>query len=146
MKYGRREFINTMLGAGGIGGLASIFYPVFQFMIPPKISEPHVSSLKVGTVDEFPINSSKIVRFGRVPVILIRNDQDTFSALAATCTHLDCIVQYNQARKQIVCACHNGVFDLNGKNVSGPPPKPLTVYSVSIVDDQVIITEEKDLA
>lgn len=146
MKYGRREFINSLLGLGGIGGLASIFYPVMQFMIPPKITEPKVSSLKVGSVDEFPVNSSKIVRYGRTPVILIRSDIDTFKALAATCTHLDCIVQYNQDRKQIVCACHNGVFDLAGNNVSGPPPKPLTVYVVTIIDDQVVISEEKDLA
>jgi len=146
MKYGRREFINSMLGLGGVGGLASVLYPVFQFLIPPKVTEAHVSSLKVGTIDEFPINSSKIVRFGRVPVILIRQDQDTFKALEATCTHLDCIVQYNQARKQIICACHNGVYDLNGKNISGPPPKPLSTYTVSIIDDQVMITEEKDMA
>ncbi len=146
MKYGRREFINTLLGIGGLGGLASIFYPVFQFLIPPKVTEAQVSSLKVGAVGDFPVNGSKIVRFGRTPVILIRSDRDTFKALEATCTHLDCIVQYNQARKQIVCACHNGVYDLSGKNVSGPPPKPLGVYSVSIVDDQVLITEEKELA
>ncbi|NQV14900.1 Rieske (2Fe-2S) protein [bacterium] len=145
MKYGRREFINSLLGFGGIGGLASIFYPVFQFLIPPEITEAKVSSLKVGRVDEFPANSSKIVRFGRIPVILIRSDRDTFKALAATCTHLDCIVQYNQDRKQIICACHNGVYDLSGNNVSGPPPKPLTVYTVSIIDEQVVISEEKNI-
>ena len=146
MKFGRREFINSLLGIGGIGGLASIFYPVAQFLIPPVNNEPHVSSLKVGAVSDFPINGSKIIRFGRVPIILIRQDQDTFKALAATCTHLDCIVQYSKERKQIICACHNGVYDLSGKNVSGPPPKPLDVYTVSIIDDQVLITEAKGMA
>jgi len=146
MKFGRREFINAILGVGGIGGLASVFYPVFQFLIPPENTEPHVSSLKVGAVDEFPINSSKIIRFGRVPIILIRSESNIFKALEATCTHLDCIVQYNQERKQIICACHNGIYDLTGKNISGPPPKPLATYTVSIIDAQVVITEEKGVA
>ena len=144
MKYGRREFINSLLGLGGLGGLASVLYPVFKYLIPPEITEPQVSTLKVGSLAEFPENSSKIVRFGREPVILIRSEGEDFKALSATCTHLDCIVQYNQSRKQIVCACHNGVYDLTGRNVSGPPPKPLIVYAVTIIDDQIILSSDKD--
>lgn len=146
MNYGRREFINSLLGLGGVGGLASIVYPVFQYLIPPEITEPQVSSMKVGRLKDFPLNSSKIVRFGRTPVILIRSSAEEFKALGATCTHLDCIVQYNQARKQIICACHNGVYDLSGKNISGPPPKPLPEYLVSIIDDEVVLSELKNQA
>ena len=63
-------------------------------------------------------------------------------ALAATCTHLDCIVQYREDTKQIWCACHNGVYDLNGRNISGPPPRPLKIFDVKVVKDEIIITTQ----
>ncbi len=54
----------------------------------------------------------------------------------------NCIVQYKQDTKQIWCACHNGVYDLNGRNISGPPPKPLENYDVKVVKDEIIITTQ----
>ena len=48
-----------------------------------------------------------------------------YRALSATCTHLGCIVQYRSDLQEIWCACHNGLYDLNGRNISGPPPRPL---------------------
>jgi Rieske Fe-S protein len=141
MLIDRRKFLNTLLGIGGVGGILSVFYPVFSFLIPPKSSEPKVNSVKAGMNAEFPINSSKIIKFGRKPVILIKTEDNQLKALSASCTHLDCIVQYKQDTKQIWCACHNGTYDLNGRNLSGPPPKPLEEYDVKVVKDEIIITK-----
>lgn len=140
MKLDRRSFINLLLGLGGTGATAAIVYPVLSYLVPPKIREPKITSLKAGTTNEFALNSAKIIRFGRKPVILIRTDSGNFVALGATCTHLDCIVQYQAARKQIICACHNGVYDLQGRNISGPPPRPLDEFVVKIIDNEIIIT------
>lgn len=141
MSIDRRKFLNHLLGIGGIGGLLSILYPVLSFLNPPKTAEPKVNSVKAGLDAEFPINTSKIIKFGRVPVILIKTEEAQYKALAATCTHLDCIVQYKEDTKQIWCACHNGIYDLNGRNVSGPPPRPLEEYGVKIIKDEIIITK-----
>lgn len=140
MKFNRRKFINSLLGIGGISTVSSVIYPVLSYLSPPEVSEPKVTSIKVGSVNDFEINSAKIIKYGRTPLILIRKDSGEFAALAATCTHLDCIVQYNKDKKQIICACHNGVYDLKGKNLSGPPPKPLQEYLVQIIDDEIVIT------
>ena len=141
MSQTRRKFINTLLGIGSIGSLGAIFYPLFAYLIPPKIVEAKVKSAKIGTVSDFPPSSSKIVRFGRKPVIIVRTDQGEFSALEATCTHLDCIVQFKKETNQILCACHNGIYDIKGKNLSGPPPKPLGEFEVTIIDDEIVITQ-----
>ncbi len=141
MKLDRRKFLNMLLGFGGIGGILSVFYPVVSFLIPPKTTEPKVNSVKAGMNAEFPANSSKIIKFGRKPVILIKTDDNEYKALSASCTHLDCIVQYKNDTKQIWCACHNGIYDLNGRNVSGPPPRPLEEYEVKIVKDEIVITK-----
>ena len=81
-----------------------------------------------------------IVRFGSKPVLLVRLSETEWRALSAVCTHLNCTVQYQEKTHQIWCACHNGFYDLNGKVVSGPPPKPLDEYAVRVRGDEVVIT------
>jgi Rieske Fe-S protein len=120
----------------------TIIYPALSYLKPPKSATPDVNSVKAGLVSDFPANSSKIIKFGRKPVILIKTTDNNFMALAATCTHLDCIVQYKNDTQQILCACHNGIYDLNGRNVSGPPPKALEIYAVKVVNDEIIITTQ----
>jgi len=139
----RRKFLNIVLGSGLLGWLGSVFYPVFSFLNPPKNTEAKVNSVKAGIVSDFPANSGQILKFGRKPVILIRGVKGEFHAFAATCTHLDCIVQYRSDTKQIWCACHNGIYDLKGRNVSGPPPKPLEEFSVTLVNDEIIVSKLK---
>ena len=58
---------------------------------------------------------------------------------AATCTHLACTVQYRPERSDIWCACHDGVYDANGTNVSGPPPRPLTKIDVNVRGDKIVL-------
>ncbi|MCF8242476.1 MAG: ubiquinol-cytochrome c reductase iron-sulfur subunit [Melioribacteraceae bacterium] len=139
----RRKFINGIMGIGGLGTLGAAVYPVLEYLVPPESAEPNVSSLKIGKFSDFEMNSSKIVKFGRIPVIVVKDEKGMMHALAATCTHLDCIVQYRKDAKQIYCACHNGVYDIKGRNLSGPPPKPLEQYAVKIIDDEIIIKSQK---
>ena len=74
------------------------------------------------------------------PGILIRTEKGDLKAFSASCTHLDCIVQYQPDKKDIFCACHNGIYDLTGKNVSGPPPRPLEEFTVNVKGDDIIVT------
>ena len=137
----RRKFLNIVIGGGLLGWLGSVLYPVISYLTPPKVAEANVNSIKAGLASEFPANSAQIVKFGRKPLILIRMEDEDFRAFEATCTHLDCIVQYRTDTKQIWCACHNGVYDLRGRNVSGPPPRPLEEYDVKIVQDDIFVSQ-----
>jgi Rieske Fe-S protein len=142
MTLNRRKFVNSLLGIGGVGGLLTIIYPALSFLKPPKSAKPKVNSVKAGMASEFPLNSSKIVKFGRVPVLLVKTEDGDFIALSGTCTHLDCIVQYKEDTKQVLCACHIGIYDLRGRNVSGPPPRALDNYIVKVINDEIIITTQ----
>ncbi len=82
-----------------------------------------------------------IVRFGNKPVLLVRSPTDQFRAFSAICTHLDCTVQYKSDIGMIWCACHNGKYDLSGRNVAGPPPRPLEEYRVVLQGDEIHITK-----
>lgn len=54
------------------------------------------------------------------------------SVYSAVCSHLGCLVNYHREKKEFVCPCHGGRYDLTGKNIAGPPPAPLTQLPVKI--------------
>ena len=136
-----RRGILTYLLTGGVGSLISILlYPVVRFMMPPKVSETAAASVVAGKLKEFPVNSGKVFRFGSRPAILINTPGGELRAFSAVCTHLQCVVQYRSDFEHVWCACHNGHFDLFGRNLAGPPPRPLEQYEVSVRGDDIIVT------
>ena len=137
----RRHLINTLLSSGIAATAASIFYPIMRFIIPPEAAESAVMSVSAGRPDDVPPNTGTIFKFGSEPGLLVRTTEGELKAFSARCTHLNCTVQYDAAQKLIVCACHNGQFDLNGKNVAGPPPKPLPALNVNVRGDEVIVSK-----
>lgn len=139
MADSRRKLIQGLLGGGFLASLASFLYPVIRYMNPPAVPEASVNEANVGKVADFAVNSGKIVRFSSKPVLVIRRSENEWRAFSAVCTHLNCTVQYEQARHQIWCACHNGFYDLNGKVVSGPPPRPLEEYQVRLRGEEVVV-------
>ena len=136
----RRRFINGLLSSGIVATAVSIFYPILKFVIPPETAESAVMSVTVGRSDELQPNTGKIFQFGDDPGLIVRTAEGELRAFSARCPHLNCTVQYEPDEKQIVCACHGGVFDLNGKNVAGPPPKPLVTYSVNVRADEIVVS------
>lgn len=138
----RRNFLNWFLGTTAGAFVLSVLYPLSRYLIPPKSEESTARtvtlSIKPGDVKP---NSGQIFRFGSQPAILIRTPEGDLRAFSAVCTHLSCIVQYRPDLTQIWCACHNGHYDLNGKNIAGPPPKPLEEYAVNVRGDQIVASK-----
>jgi cytochrome b6-f complex iron-sulfur subunit len=137
----RRGLVRWLLGTGFAISISSFLYPVIRYLNPPQVSEAAVNEVVAGKVQDLKPNSGKIVRFGDNPVLLVRTSQTEWRAFSAVCTHLSCIVQYEPERTRIWCACHNGVYNLQGQVVSGPPPRPLPAYAVHIRENnEVVIT------
>jgi len=138
---GRRGFLNFFLGGGVLALLGGIVYPIIRFVIPPEQPEAAASQVVAAKVGDLTPNSGKIFRFGKDPAILVMTASGEYRAFTAICTHLDCTVQFRSDLEQIWCACHNGHYDLYGNNVSGPPPAPLTQYTVAVRGDQIIVSK-----
>lgn len=136
----RRSFVNWILGTGAGSVLAAILMPVVRFIIPPAIPEAETTRVLAGKVTEMMATPWKIFKFGSDPAILVRTEEGDFRAFTATCTHLDCTVQYRADMHRIWCACHNGSYDLNGVNVAGPPPRPLTRFQVNVAGDEIFVS------
>ncbi len=136
-----RRLLNGILGGGVLGLLGSIFYPIVRFVIPPERSEAAQSNVVAAKVDELAPNEGKVFRFGIRPGLLVRLSTGEYRAFSAVCSHLQCTVQYRSDLSQVWCACHNGIFNLNGEVLSGPPPAPLEVYQVVIRGDEVVVSK-----
>lgn len=120
----RREFlVNFFVGLGAFLGLGSLGVRFFQFLYPviPPVRLVEVPLSKLSEVPEGAVRFFNLPR-GRV---LVTNMDNRLQAFSPVCTHLGCLVHWEADIKRIVCPCHKGVFDTDGKVVSGPPPRPL---------------------
>lgn len=134
----RRSFVDYFLGGGVMALLGSVFFPVLKYVMPPAIPQAVQNDVVAGKVGELAPNAAKIFRFGNKPGILVCTPEGEYRAFSAVCTHLQCTVQYRQDFKHIWCACHNAHFDLNGRNIEGPPPRPLEEYRVEVRGEEIV--------
>ncbi len=136
---GRRRLLGFLFGSGVTASLISFIYPIFKFVLPPRRAEMDADTV-AAQADELAPSTGKIFRFGNQPAILIRLADGNYRALSAVCTHLNCTVQYRQRERDIWCACHNGVYNLQGGNVSGPPPRPLREFAVHVRGKEIVVS------
>jgi cytochrome b6-f complex iron-sulfur subunit len=133
----RRTFL--LMIAGGLGGLlaAAAGWPLLRFLAPVagagegdqvKIAR---SSVKAGTAHFF--------QFRGKPAVLLQAKPGEYLALSAVCTHLGCVVQWQEGQGEFLCPCHGGRFAPTGAVLAGPPPRPLENLPVSIDGDQLRI-------
>jgi len=122
----RRSFLDGLLGVGFAGFFASLIYPVLRYLNPQAAQEGS-GPLRLSREDVARLEKehSLIVRHGATRLLVFEDPSQRVCALEARCTHEGCTVQYVPGDSVIWCACHNGRFDLDGKNISGPPPRPL---------------------
>ena len=135
----RRRFAEALLGSGLLATAAAFIYPVLRYLIPPKTSDLGSDAVVAARVGDLKPNSGKIFRFGSRPGLLIRTASGEYRAMSATCTHLSCTVQYRDDLREVWCACHNGKYSLDGRNLSGPAPRPLESFDVQVKGEEIFV-------
>ena len=138
----RRDFVNWLLGTSAGAVLVAVLYPVAHYLVPPRSAESTAMGVTLTVKpDDVKPNSGQIFKFGNRPGILLRTPSGELRAFTAVCTHLSCTVQYRPDVQHIWCACHNGHFDLTGRNIGGPPPRPLDAYVVNARGTQIVVSK-----
>ena len=143
-RVARRRFVEVLLGTGFLATAAAFIYPVLRYLIPPRTSDLGSDTVVAGKVGELKPNSGKIFRFGSRPGLLIHTSDGAYRAMSATCTHLSCTVQYRDDLREVWCACHNGRYNLDGRNISGPPPRPLEAFDVQVRGDEIFVRRRRE--
>jgi Rieske Fe-S protein len=143
-KCSRSQFLRAAVPCvGGVWALMAA-YPIYSYLTPNGGDEPEskVSSVTVGDIKDLPPGSGKNFKFGSMPALITHTKDGEFHAFSAVCTHLGCTVQFRPEKDLIWCACHGGCYDpSSGKNVAGPPPKPLLALKVEVVKDKIIVSK-----
>ena len=142
--FHRRTFLDALLAVGFVSTAAAIAYPISRFLVPPPTGEPPTSSVVAAKASALGLNSGLIFPFGSKPAIVVRTVDGELHAFNAVCTHLECTVQFKADTSQIWCACHNGLYDVAGNVVSGPPPRSLERYAVNVRgepgEEQIVVS------
>jgi len=133
----RRGFLKLFASFLGLSAVGSFAYPLFRFLLPVE-SLARAKAITFAKA-EVPVNTSKDLMIGPTPVIIINTPDKGFLAFSKVCTHLGCLVKFDKERQLFICPCHAGLFDLEGKVLSGPPPKPLQKFSVRVEGDNLTI-------
>ena len=140
---GRRRLVEILLGGGVLASVVSFFYPVVKYLVPPAVPNLGQDEIVAAKVGDLKPNSSKVFRFGSRPALLLLTAEGEYHAVSAVCTHLGCTVQYRTDMREIWCACHNGTYSLDGRNISGPPPRPLENFLVNIRGNEIVVSRKR---
>lgn len=147
----RRRFMTGTVNGAGAVATAAFVLPAIGFAIGPIFKRNVERWEAVGTVDDFSEDNYTPVIFTIVPdvgdagkttaYVRKRNpaidtdpyDRDTsYIAISDRCAHLGCPVRWVPASERFLCPCHGGVYDLLGRRVSGPPPRPLDRFETRV--------------
>ncbi len=134
----RRDFVGWIIRGGIFATLAGMILPALQYVWPVMSHGPSSEMEEVARVEDIPVGGSKKIILGGSALLLLRTPSE-FKAFSAICTHLGCIVDWDAQKKEIICPCHAGTFDVEGQRISGPPPKPLASYQVHVADGKIFV-------
>ncbi|MFD6109033.1 FAD-dependent oxidoreductase [Streptomyces yangpuensis] len=66
-----------------------------------------------------------VVRAAGRPCAVHRDDEGELHAVSAVCTHMGCLVAFNNAERTWECPCHGSRFGIDGEVLQGPALRPL---------------------
>lgn len=141
----RREFVKGVtVITGTLMGLI-IGLPALDYIIAPGLKAKEAEAwVPVGPLDNYEVGVPKLFNFNRTEIngwentvlsfgaFVVRKSENEVLVLSNICTHLACRVTWHPDIQNYVSPCHNGHFDIYGKVISGPPPRPLDEFRTKI--------------
>jgi cytochrome b6-f complex iron-sulfur subunit len=137
LKLGRRRFL-LRLSWTGLGLFLTTFLAAVLNFFWPRVSNRPTRSFHVGFPEDY--QPGQVVYYRAKKLFVVR-DEKGFYSLSARCTHLGCLVVWNRDHRMFLCPCHGGKFDAEGRNVEGPPPRPLDLLALRLGDNGSLVVD-----
>lgn len=136
-----KRFVKTAFSLIALATLGSLVY-----IYPSKSGKKEAFFVPLMDEDELPRRGVRGVNYqysvedrtvtNRVYLVATEDGTVAFSPI---CTHLGCFVNWDNNRKEFICPCHGGKYDMNGGVLKGPPSKPLTRLPLRITGGKVFL-------
>jgi cytochrome b6-f complex iron-sulfur subunit len=136
----RRKFIIYAWIAAAAVVVGELIAGTFAFLWPRRKREQGEKIFVAGKVNDYKIG--EVVAFRRERTFIVRLEGG-FLAMSSICTHLRCIVSWNERIKEFECPCHGGKFNESGEVLTGPPPRPLDLYKLEIAKGNLVVDLER---
>lgn len=145
----RRSFLDYSIRAVGAFMTAVIAIPVVGYVISPVMAKKESQWVQLGAVGDFKVGEPKAVEFSlfrkdgwvevtdKKSVWVVRQSDQEFTVFNPRCTHLGCAYSWDAPKRQFLCPCHNGLFDVTGKVTGGPPPRGLDALEYKVEGNQL---------
>jgi menaquinol-cytochrome c reductase iron-sulfur subunit len=146
----RRFHLTVIYGAWALMGLA-LGVPAGIYLLFPPRSKTGEQWVEVTDLSRLPLNHPEEVVFRRNRVDgwkvssektsawVIKKSEQEVVAFAPQCTHLGCAYHWEEGRKTFLCPCHTSNFDINGKVIDGPAPRPLDRYQTRLEGGKLML-------
>jgi menaquinol-cytochrome c reductase iron-sulfur subunit len=147
----RRRFLGYVIG--GISGLiaAAVATPVAGYFLSPAWKKSKASLIPIARIDEIPEGKPQFVTYEErirdgwyISTLskgawLVNKGGNEFVVFDPRCTHLNCPYYWDKEKQMFLCPCHDGKFDLDGKVIGGPPPRPLDRLEATMEGDVILV-------
>ena len=147
----RRSFLSCLIAIAG-GAIAAVLGGAGTgYFLSPLWRKKEEAWIDIGPVKDFAEGTPSKVDFtvrkrdawstieSRSSAWIVTADRKEFIAYDPKCTHLGCPYRWDDLKKQFLCPCHAAVFDVDGRVVKGPPPRPLDRYTAKVVGGRLMI-------
>lgn len=145
----RRTFIKT----AALTGVAALVtgVPLASYVIAPSLNKGTgkwidfgpAEDLNPGSMEmlsyEFMVKDGWLVLPQRGFVWAKTEAGGNLRIFSSTCTHLACNVIWREEEEVFVCPCHSGRFNGDGRNIAGPPTRPLTVLQHKVEEGNLMV-------
>ncbi|MDA8174169.1 MAG: Rieske 2Fe-2S domain-containing protein [Nitrospiraceae bacterium] len=137
----RRQFLRLVYGASvALAGAQTIsaapfFFPVYT---PPR----HIRYFRAADEWDIPRRGVRMIEFsgpGRKFRAYMARTPGGLLVLSPVCSHLGCLVAWNDAKGEFDCPCHGGRYDISGIVIGGPPPRPLSRLPYKIENGSLMV-------
>ncbi len=151
----RRKFMEIGIYSitGSITAVSSV--ALARFAVGPSFEKEQAKWIEVDPEDiqdeadgfarvvlEYETKDGWLINNVRALAYVKRVNEDEVIAISAGCTHLGCIVTWDEDQKIFKCPCHDGRYDADGKVISGPPPAPLKRHKTKVEDGKILLSTE----
>ena len=148
----RRDTLRMAIWTIGASISAGLGLPAISYIVGPALEKNEDENwLSLGSITKVELGEPTLFKTRvfrqtgwisaeeQIAAFVLTEDGRDFVAMSNICTHLGCRVRWIQEREQFFSPCHNGIFDKQGRVVSGPPPRPLDRYEVKVENGQLYV-------